>query len=121
MSNCNCREKEGFIAVPQRLGTEPDQIIPAANIFYKIVGKRDIHKATLFFISGFGNNHETWQCQQQQLCKDYLTVSVDWRGVGNSSKTTGIIYNIDVFVDDFHAAEQYRSETPRRACSGAEV
>lgn len=71
-SKCTCRVKEGFVAVPER--TVGGQVIPAANIFYKMVGTTRRGKPTLFFIPGFGNNHETWKCQQDRLCHDFLTV-----------------------------------------------
>lgn len=95
-------KKEGYVTVPQRVGQNPDQIIPQAEIYYLMVGKSSPKKPTLFFIHGFGNDHETWLCQQTCLSKMFCTVSIDWRSVGKSSKTTGIVYNLDVFVDDFH-------------------
>jgi pimeloyl-ACP methyl ester carboxylesterase len=95
-------KKEGYVTVPQRIGENPDQVIPEAQIFYLMIGKQNSNRPTLFFIHGFGNDHETWACQQACLSKLFCTVAIDWRSVGNSSKTTGIVYNLDVFVDDFH-------------------
>ena len=103
-SSDTCNVKEGFVTVPERIVENPSQTIPTGQIFYKMTSPKKQHKDTytLFFIHGFGNNHETWACQQAKLCKCFTTVAVDWRSVGQSSQTRGIIYDLDVFVDDFH-------------------
>jgi pimeloyl-ACP methyl ester carboxylesterase len=97
-----CPKVEGFITVPQRTGTNPTQIIPSAQIFYRQWGVCNGSRPTLFLIPGFGFNADIWLCQQAGLCNLFCTVAVDWRGVARSSKTTGIIYTFDVYADDFH-------------------
>lgn len=53
----------------------------------------------IIFIHGFPYDHNMWEAQIEELCKDYFCVSYDIRGIGESPPGDGQ-FTIESFVDD---------------------
>lgn len=107
--------KTGFVKLPARTQTffagdpiceEQDEHVPAAEFFVRVKGKTSTTLPTIVFIHGFGETGDVWACAQEELSDCYLTVAMDLRGYGKSSKTPavpdlgGIHYTVDLSVED---------------------
>jgi len=54
---------------------------------------------TILFVHGFPYDHSMWQAQVDEFCKDYMCVSYDIRGLGESPAGDGQV-TMESFVDD---------------------
>lgn len=68
-------------------------------LFYRMRGKYCQGQPVLVFIHGDDSSSKVWACQQDFFCRTYLTIAIDMRGFGCSSKPPGP-YTIEVHRDD---------------------
>lgn len=107
----------GCVSLPQRKQTyftgyqscqEACEVVPCAEIYYKMQGTCCAESPTLVFIHGFAETSDVWSCAQTELSSCFCTVSMDLRGSGRSSLTPafpepdGIHYTVGLNVDDIY-------------------
>lgn len=115
LTTSKCKLKKGFIHLPARTQAffvgdpvcrNQQENVPEADIFVRVKGKRRTTRPTVVFVHGFGETGDVWGCAQEELSDCYLTVAMDLRGFGRSSKTpavpdlNGIHYTVDLNVQD---------------------
>ena len=71
----NCEQRKGYV-------------MRDGQLFYRIRG-RDRRKPVLVFVHGDDSNSKIWKCQQKFFCQWYLTIAVDMRGFGKSTRSPG--------------------------------
>ena len=71
------------------------------------------HKSeSIIFVHGFPYDHNMWQDQVDDLCKNYLCVSYDIRGLGDSPAGDGQ-FTMESFVDDLEKiTDELKLEKP---------
>jgi len=96
MSHCkkSCQESSGYITQ----GSGQDE----RKIYFHLLGekKRCGFQPTIVFLHGLGSDHRIWKCQQEYLCHDYQTLSIDLRGFGKSSTDVSDSYSYEMFSYD---------------------
>lgn len=70
------------------------------ELFYRIKGKYS-DNPVLVFIHGNESNSLAWVCQQDFFSKYYLTIAIDMRGFGKSSKPPGSL-SAEIHRGDLH-------------------
>ncbi len=99
LKKTNCKVKKQCISIPAR-GS-----VPAAEIYVKIQGNRNSDKPVILFFPGTCETSDTWACQQEEFCKEFITISLDPRGTGRSTHTSPsrVKYTYELYADDLHA------------------
>lgn len=99
LKKTHCRVRRLCVSIPAR-GS-----VPAARIFVKIQGEARHGKPPIVFVPGTCETSDTWACQQEELCKEFMTISFDSRGTGRSSRTSPALvrYTYELLADDLHA------------------
>jgi pimeloyl-ACP methyl ester carboxylesterase len=95
MPHCKpCKETSGYITQ----GSEQDE----RKIYFFLQGekKKCGFQPTIVFLHGLGSDHRLWKCQQEALCEDYQTLSIDLRGFGKSSALLQDTYSYEMFAYD---------------------
>lgn len=94
-------EEKCLIVEPRHDGS---QFVPEASLFVRTAGKKKGEQPTIVLIHGTSGSNKYMRCVQDQLSKDFLTVSIDLRGQGLSEQTPPeqVRYTHEVFADDIH-------------------